>query len=60
VPLPQPILDELGQLWRSHRNRRWLFPNRHGDAPINKRVLSDQQFSSYGSSPGSAGEAVRV
>ena len=28
-------------LWRTHRNRRWLFPNRHGDAPINKRVLSD-------------------
>ena len=28
VPLPQPILDELGHLWRTHRNRRWLFPNR--------------------------------
>ena len=41
VPLPQPILDELGQLWRSHHNPRWLFPNRHGDAPISKRVLSD-------------------
>ena len=41
VPLPQPVLDELGRLWRTHRNRRWLFPNRHGDAPINKRVLSD-------------------
>ena len=40
VPLPQPILDELGHLWRTHRNRRWLFPNRRGDAPINKRVLS--------------------
>jgi integrase/recombinase XerD len=41
VPLPQPILDELGHLWRTHRNSRWLFPNRRGDAPINKRVLSD-------------------
>ena len=41
VPLPQPILDELGHLWRTHRNHRWLFPNRHGDAPVNKRVLSD-------------------
>jgi site-specific recombinase XerD len=40
VPLPQPILDELGHLWRTHRNCRWLFPNQHGDAPINKRVLS--------------------
>ena len=37
----QPILDELGHLWRTHRNRRWLFPNRRGDAPVNKRVLSD-------------------
>jgi integrase/recombinase XerD len=40
VPLPQPILDELGHLWRTHRSHRWLFPNRHGNAPVNKRVLS--------------------
>jgi site-specific recombinase XerD len=40
VPLPQPILDDLGQLWRTHRNRRWLFPNRCGAAPLNRRVLS--------------------
>ena len=39
--LPQPVLDDLSGLWRSHRNRRWLFPNRRGDGPINKRVLSD-------------------
>jgi integrase/recombinase XerD len=41
VPLPRPVLDELGRLWVTHHNRRWLFPNRHGDAPLNKRVLSD-------------------
>ena len=41
VPLPQPVLDELGRLWRTHRNPRWLFPNRHGDAPLNNRVLSE-------------------
>src|SRR5271166_6376515 len=41
VPLPQPVLDDLSCLWRAHRNRRWLFPNRHGDAPLNKRMLSD-------------------
>ena len=41
VPLPQPVLDDLGHLWRRHRNRRWLFPNHRGDAPINRRVLSD-------------------
>lgn len=28
VPLPQPLLDELGRVWRTHHNRRWLFPNR--------------------------------
>jgi integrase/recombinase XerD len=41
VPLPQPVLDALGRLWLTHHNQRWLFPNRHGDAPVNKRVLSD-------------------
>jgi integrase/recombinase XerD len=40
APLPQPVLDDLGQLWRTHRNRRWLFPNHAGDAPLNNRVLS--------------------
>jgi integrase/recombinase XerD len=39
VPLPQPVLDELGRLWRTHHNRRWLFPNRDGDAPLHRRVL---------------------
>jgi len=41
VPLPQPILDELGHLWLSHHNPRWLFPNRRGDASLNTQVLSD-------------------
>jgi site-specific recombinase XerD len=40
VLLPQPVLDELGTLWRTHRNPRWLFPNRRGDGPLNQRVLS--------------------
>ena len=35
------MLDALGHLWLTHRNPRWLFPNRSGDAPIDKRVLSD-------------------
>jgi integrase/recombinase XerD len=39
APLPQPILDDLGRLWRTHRNPRWLFPNRRGDAPLNNAVL---------------------
>ena len=41
VPLPQPILDALGRLWRRHRNRRWIFPNQNGDGPLNQRVLSN-------------------
>jgi integrase/recombinase XerD len=40
VPLPQPVLDELTNLWRTHHNRRWLFPNRRGTAPIHKHVLA--------------------
>ena len=40
VLLRQPVLDELGTLWRTHRNPRWLFPNRCGDGPLNQRVLS--------------------
>jgi len=41
VPLPQPVLNELGRLWLTHHNRRWLFPNRRGDAPVNTHVLAD-------------------
>jgi site-specific recombinase XerD len=39
VPLPQPMLEAFEQVWRTHHNRRWLFPNRHGDAPLAERVL---------------------
>jgi site-specific recombinase XerD len=34
VPLPQPVLDDLRKLWRTHRNPRWLFPNRAGTGPV--------------------------
>jgi integrase/recombinase XerD len=39
VPLPQPVLDELRGLWRTHRNPRWLFPNHSGTKPVNQQVL---------------------
>jgi site-specific recombinase XerD len=39
VPLPQPVLDELRDLWRTHRNPRWLFPNPAGTKPLNQHVL---------------------
>ena len=40
VLLPQPVLDELSSLWRTHRNPRWLLPNRRGEGPLNQRILS--------------------
>lgn len=41
VPLPRPVLDELRSVWLTHRNRRWLCPNRRGGAPIHCTVLSN-------------------
>ena len=38
MPLPQPILDGLRALWKTHCDPRWLFPNRSG-APANQQVL---------------------
>jgi site-specific recombinase XerD len=40
VPLPRPLLDDLSRLWLTHHNRRWLFPNHRGDAPLDRCVLS--------------------
>lgn len=39
VPLPRPMLDELRRVWLSHRNRRWIFPNQAGSAPVGRGVL---------------------
>ena len=40
VPLPQPILDGLRRMWKTHPNRRWLFPNRAGTRPVTHDVLA--------------------
>jgi integrase len=40
VPLPQPILDGLRRMWKTHHNRRWLFPNRAGTRPVTYDVLA--------------------
>lgn len=40
VPLPQPVLAQLGRMWKTHRNRRWLFPNRAGTRPVSYGVVS--------------------
>jgi len=39
VPLPQPVLDDLRKLWPTHRNRRWLFPNRANTGPLDRDTL---------------------
>ena len=39
VPLPQPVLDGLREFWKTHRDPRWLFPNRSGANPANQQVL---------------------
>jgi site-specific recombinase XerD len=51
VPLPQPVLDELEHVWLTHHNRRWLFPNRRGDTPVDERVLRK----SFAAATGAAG-----
>jgi site-specific recombinase XerD len=39
VPLPQPVLDELRRLWKTHRNPRWLCPSRSRNGPISRDAL---------------------
>jgi site-specific recombinase XerD len=45
VPLPQKTLEQLRQLWRSHRSAQWLFPARRRtgavlDQPITASALA--------------------
>jgi integrase/recombinase XerD len=40
VPLPRPLLDDLRKLWLTHKNPRWLFPNRAGTKPVSRYVLA--------------------
>ncbi len=39
VPLPRPMLDDLRRLWLTHRNERWLCPDRLGTGPVSKNAL---------------------
>jgi integrase/recombinase XerD len=39
VPLPRPVLDDLRKFWKTHKNPRWLFPNKAGDGPIGRGAL---------------------
>jgi integrase/recombinase XerD len=40
VPLPRPVHDGLRQMWKAHRNPRWLFPNSWGTGPLSTNVLA--------------------
>jgi integrase/recombinase XerD len=39
IPLPQPVLEMLRELWKLHRNPTWLFPNRAATGPVKRDVL---------------------
>jgi integrase/recombinase XerD len=39
VPLPQPMIESLRALWRTHRNPRWLFPNFRNTGPLDRTTL---------------------
>jgi len=39
VPLPEPMLAKLRRLWSTHRNLRWLTPDRGGSGPVSKNAL---------------------
>ena len=39
VPLPDALLLQLRQLWKTHRHPCWVFPNREKTGPINRRVM---------------------
>ena len=40
IPLPQPMLRQLVELWRTHRHPEWLFPNKDGSSHIAAATLS--------------------
>jgi site-specific recombinase XerD len=39
VPLPQPVIESLRDVWRIHRNPLWLFPNFHNTGPLDRTAL---------------------
>jgi site-specific recombinase XerD len=39
VPLPEPLLRQLRELWKSHGHAQWVFPNRALTGPLCRRVM---------------------
>ena len=40
VPLPRAVLYDLRKFWKTHKNPRWLFPNKAGTGPIGRGALN--------------------
>lgn len=40
VPLPRSLLEPLRAQWKTHRNREWVFPARHGRGPMDRKSVS--------------------
>jgi len=38
LPLPEPTRAMLREVWKIHRSKKWLFPNRKGTAHLSRRT----------------------
>jgi integrase/recombinase XerD len=38
LPLAEPVLAMLREVWKIHRNTTWLFPNRKGTTHLSRRT----------------------
>jgi site-specific recombinase XerD len=36
LPLAEPVLQMLREVWKTHRNQMWLFPNRDGTTHLSR------------------------
>jgi integrase/recombinase XerD len=39
VPLPESLLLQLREFWKTHRHPTWLFPNQKGTSPLDRRAF---------------------
>ena len=39
LPMPETLYNALRRFWTTHRHPHWLFPNRHGTAPLCEKSL---------------------
>jgi integrase/recombinase XerD len=41
VPIPPTMLQALREMWKSHRNERYLFPNRYGKTHVSDSTVRE-------------------